>query len=127
MQLGDKFGFAGMAAGFTSMFDFGLEQLASMQKCRALIRNEKFVMSRKDLLVHFSPHTPLWMVAVATIPPEGKEYDLFKQKLENAWSQITVEMKTLVTQVLAGEPFKLDDPARLGWKLDLRQVGGGWG
>ena len=123
MQLGTALGMGGMASGMTSLFDFGMEQVAEMQRCRAKTRNEKFLMSRKDLLTHFSPHTPLWMVATATIPPQGKEYDLFAEKLENAWSGLKLEMKTLVQQLLAGdENFNLDDPKTLGWKLDLRQV-----
>ena len=92
-----------------------------MQRCRAKLRNSKFIISRKDLLTHFSPHTPMWTIGVSSIPPTGKEFDLFAQKLENTWSGITIEMKTIVNTLLA-EVFNLDDPKTLGWKLDLRQV-----
>jgi hypothetical protein len=85
LQIGDKFGFSGMASGMTSIIDFALEQVASMQTCRAKKRDGSFIMSRITLLSFFGAWAPMWAIKVLTIPVAGQElgFDMFGDKVRH--------------------------------------------
>ena len=85
MQIGDKIGFGGMARGMKSIIEFLLEQVASMQVCRAKARDKTFIMSRRTLMSFFGLWTPMWAIDVATEPPVGQElnFDMFANKVRH--------------------------------------------
>ena len=85
LQIGDKIGFGGMARGMKSIMDFLLEQVASMQMCRARARLKTFIMSRRTLMSFFGLWTPMWAINVATDPPDGQElgFDMFANKVRH--------------------------------------------
>jgi len=103
MQFGTKMGGSGMAPGMKSMFDFLTEQGMKMQQCRVEKRNAKYVFSRPDFMRFFALYTPLAWLSAFTTPPKAKVFDIFTEKMVNAWNDLEVEMSSLVSVLMAGE------------------------
>jgi len=103
MQFGSKLGGAALAKGMKQIFDFGLEQVMAMQKCRAEVRNERYIFSRPDFMTHFAIYTPMAMLSAMTVPPAGKEWNIFNQLMTNTWQSITISMSTLVSKLYKDE------------------------
>ncbi len=117
-QFGSKMGGGAMAPGMRQMFDFGLEQVMAMQKCRADRRNSAYIFSRPDFMTHFAIYTPQPLMSALTIPPAGKEWNVFSQKMINAWSGIELSMSTVVQKLFKDE-MKLDKP---DFKVNMKDV-----
>ena len=68
----------------------------------------------------FSVYTPKAWLSALTIPPPGKEFDVFSAKMINEWNNVEISMSTLVSTLLGG-----DDMLNLGdvsWNVDLSNV-----
>jgi hypothetical protein len=118
MQFGSKMGAGAMAPGMKQMLDFSLEQVMAMQKCRAERRNSAYIFSRPDFMTHFAIYTPQPLMSAMTIPPAGKEWNVFTQKMMNAWSGIELSMSTVVRKLFKDE-MKLDKP---DFKVNMKDV-----
>jgi len=119
-QVSEKMGFGVAFSGIRKLFDFGTNRLMLMQRCRAKSRNPKYVFSKGDLMDFFSVYTPKAWLSALTIPPPGKEFDVFSAKMINEWNNVEISMSTLVSTLLGG-----DDMLNLGdvsWNVNLSNV-----
>jgi len=108
LQFGSKMGGSGMAPGMKSMFDFLTEQAMKMQQCRAKKCDAKYIFSRPDFIRFFALYTPLAWLSAFTTPPDDKLFDIFTEKMVNAWNKLEISMSSLVGVLLTREDMNLD-------------------
>lgn len=128
MQFGTpSMGGGAMAPGMKSMFDFMMDQVMSMQKCRGAQRDPKYKFLRPDFMNNYAMYTPKWAISAITKPPAGEEFDIFTAALTNSWSKVTIEMSTLMNNLVAnfdlGDDLKLKDVKQKGGYVNFEKIG----
>ena len=118
IQVGNKLAGGISAPGMKKILDFAIGQVMEMQTCRAPLHNLQYIFSRADFMKQFALHTPMSWLSIWTMPPAGREFNVFADTMVNAWNGVRLGMSSLVTKVL-GREAGMDD---VDIKMDMTSI-----